>query len=67
MAKKPYPNKHPLVPRLYKVEINGVVYLLDGFGKDFVIEGINDNSTSMSEVINRAETFDKRWMLTWSV
>lgn len=67
VAKEPYPNRHPLVPTLYKVDINGVEYLLDGFGREFVMDAIHDNNTSMNELINRAETYDKRWMLTWSV
>ncbi|WDR22106.1 hypothetical protein PJM41_0021 [Salmonella phage vB_SenS_UTK0009] len=52
---------------MYKVDINGVEYLLDGFGREFVMDAIHDNNTSMNELINRAETYDKRWMLTWSV
>ncbi|QXV85215.1 hypothetical protein bas27_0176 [Escherichia phage TrudiGerster] len=62
----PYPNNHPLVPTLFKVRINDKEYLLDSFGHEFVLEAIEDNSISMGELINRAATFDKSWMLIWS-
>lgn len=62
----PYPNSPPLVPTLFKVKIDGKEYLLDSFGHEFVIEAVENNSISMREVINRAATFDKSWMLIWS-
>lgn len=62
----PYPNNHPLVPTLFKVRIDDKEYLLDSFGHEFVLEAVRDNSVSMRELINRAATFDKSWMLIWS-
>lgn len=62
----PLNHQHPLVPTLYKIIINGTEYLVDDFGKEFVQEAIDNNNVSMGELINRAATFDKSWMLIWS-
>lgn len=66
ISRDPYPNNHPLVPTLFKVRIDDKEYLLDSFGHEFVLEAVRDNNVSMRELINRAATFDKSWMLIWS-
>lgn len=53
------------MPDLYKVIINNTEYLLDDFGKELLMEAINDPNIPMRELIDRAETFDKSWMLIW--
>lgn len=65
LSSRPIPNKHPLVPELYKVIINDVEYLVDKFDRKRLLEGIYDNNTSMDELIDHAQMCDKSWMLIW--
>ena len=65
LSSRPIPNTHPLVPDLYKVVINDVEYLVDEFDRRRILEGIYDNATSMDELIEHAQIYDKSWMLIW--
>ncbi|WFG41496.1 hypothetical protein PPPIIDFJ_00158 [Salmonella phage MET_P1_179_112] len=65
LGSRPIPNKHPLVPELYRVVINGTEYLVDKFDRKRLLECIYDNNTSMNELIDHAQMCDKRWMLIW--
>ena len=65
LSSRPIPNKHPLVPELYRVVINDTEYLVDKFDRRYILEGIYDNSTSMDELIDHAQIYDKSWMLIW--
>lgn len=65
LSSRPIPNKHPLVPELYKVIINDVEYLVDEFDRRYILECIYDNNTSMNELIEHAQMCDKSWMLIW--
>ncbi|CCI88443.1 hypothetical protein BN79_015 [Yersinia phage phiR2-01] len=45
--------------------IDGTRYLLDDFGKEFVIDGIYDNVAPFSDITSRAQTFDESWREEW--
>lgn len=65
LGSRPIPNKHPLVPELYRVVINGTEYLVDKFDRKRLLDGIYDNSTSINELVEHAQIYDKSWMLIW--